>query len=66
MKLLYFDDFRLGVLAGNSVVDVTDVVADIPHLDRRDLMGGLIEGFDTAIQGIKSHFGGVRQPSVPF
>ncbi len=46
MKLLYFDDFRLGVLAGNSVVDVTDVVADIPHLDRRDLMGGLIEGFE--------------------
>ena len=36
MKLLFFgDDFRLGVLNGQSqVVDVSDVVKDIPHLNR--------------------------------
>ena len=26
MKLLFFDDFRLGVLKGDTVVDVTDAV----------------------------------------
>jgi 2-keto-4-pentenoate hydratase/2-oxohepta-3-ene-1,7-dioic acid hydratase in catechol pathway len=46
MKLLFFDDFRLGVLRGDSVVDVSDVVKDIPHLDPQGLMRGLIERFD--------------------
>jgi 2-keto-4-pentenoate hydratase/2-oxohepta-3-ene-1,7-dioic acid hydratase in catechol pathway len=46
MKLLFFDDFRLGVLNGDSVVDVTDVVKDIPHLEPQQLIGGLIERFD--------------------
>ena len=45
MKLLFFDDFRLGVLAGNSVVDVSDVVRDIPHTRPHDLMSSLIERF---------------------
>jgi 2-keto-4-pentenoate hydratase/2-oxohepta-3-ene-1,7-dioic acid hydratase in catechol pathway len=47
MKLCYFNDFRLGVVAGDRVVDVTDAVSDIPHLDRQDLMKGLIERFET-------------------
>jgi 2-keto-4-pentenoate hydratase/2-oxohepta-3-ene-1,7-dioic acid hydratase in catechol pathway len=46
MKLLYFDDFRLGVLAGETVVDVTALVEDLPHRDTQDLMNGLIENFD--------------------
>jgi 2-keto-4-pentenoate hydratase/2-oxohepta-3-ene-1,7-dioic acid hydratase in catechol pathway len=46
MKLLYFDDFRLGVLRGDDVVDVSGVVKDIPHLTPQDLMNGLIERFD--------------------
>jgi 2-keto-4-pentenoate hydratase/2-oxohepta-3-ene-1,7-dioic acid hydratase in catechol pathway len=46
MKLLFFDDFRLGVARGDSVVDVSDVVKDIPHLDPQGLMRGLIERFD--------------------
>ena len=34
MKLFFFDDFRLGVLTrANRVVDVSDVVRDIPHLE---------------------------------
>lgn len=46
MRLCYFDDFRLGVVTGESVVDVSAVVADIPHTDPGDLMTGLIARFD--------------------
>lgn len=46
MKLLYFNDYRLGVLKGDSVVDVTDAVSDIPHVDAGDLIRGLIERWD--------------------
>jgi len=45
MKLLYFNDFRLGVLKGDSVVDVTAVVQNIPHTGPGDLMNGLIARF---------------------
>jgi 2-keto-4-pentenoate hydratase/2-oxohepta-3-ene-1,7-dioic acid hydratase in catechol pathway len=47
MKLLYFDDFKLGVLKGDSVVDVSDVVKDIPHLQPQDQIKGLIEHWDS-------------------
>jgi len=43
MKLLYFDDFKLGVLKGDAVVDVRAEVTDIPHTGPGDLMNGLIE-----------------------
>ena len=43
MKLLFFDDFRLGILKGDQVVDVTDAVKDIPHLEPQDLIRGVIE-----------------------
>ena len=46
MKLAYFNDFRLGVVKGDSVVDVMDAVRDIPHLAPHDLIAGLIERFD--------------------
>ena len=45
MKLLFFDDFKLGVLKGESVVDISQVVDDIPHLGPHDLLNGLIERF---------------------
>src|SRR6476661_1023588 len=46
MKILYFDDFKLGVLKGdNTVVDVSSVVQDIPHVGPGDLIKGLIERF---------------------
>jgi 2-keto-4-pentenoate hydratase/2-oxohepta-3-ene-1,7-dioic acid hydratase in catechol pathway len=47
MKLCYFDDYRLGVTRGDSVVDVTDAVKDIPHIDNRDLIIGLIGQWDS-------------------
>src|SRR6266446_5758667 len=45
MKLLYFDDYKLGVVKGNNVVDVSAVVRDIPHTGPGDLINGLIERF---------------------
>ena len=74
MKLLYFDDFRLGVVAGDSVVDVTDLVSDIPHIDRGDLINGLIERFDdyrNKLEAAAANGGGVPiadvriRPPVP-
>jgi 2-keto-4-pentenoate hydratase/2-oxohepta-3-ene-1,7-dioic acid hydratase in catechol pathway len=45
MKILFFDDWKLGVLNGDNVVDVSDVVKDIPHLGPHDLINGLITRF---------------------
>lgn len=46
MKILYFDDFKLGILKEDAVVDVTAVVSDIPHTGPHNLINGLIERFD--------------------
>ena len=46
MKLCYFDDFRMGVVVGAGVVDVSAVVAGIAHTGPGDLMNGLIARFD--------------------
>jgi len=43
MKLLYFNDFRLGVLRGNDVVDVTPAVQNVPHTGPGNLIIGVIE-----------------------
>jgi 2-keto-4-pentenoate hydratase/2-oxohepta-3-ene-1,7-dioic acid hydratase in catechol pathway len=45
MKLMFFDDFKLGVVKGDSVVDVSKLVKDIPHIAPQELMSGLIERF---------------------
>jgi 2-keto-4-pentenoate hydratase/2-oxohepta-3-ene-1,7-dioic acid hydratase in catechol pathway len=45
MKILFFDDFKLGVLKGDTVVDVSRVVQDIPRLGPHDVIRGVIEGF---------------------
>ena len=46
MKILYFDDFKLGVLRGGDVIDVSAAVSDIPHTGPHDLISGLIARFD--------------------
>src|SRR5258708_4441829 len=43
MKLLYFNDYRLGVLKGESVVDVTPAVSNVPHTGPGNLIIGVIE-----------------------
>jgi 2-keto-4-pentenoate hydratase/2-oxohepta-3-ene-1,7-dioic acid hydratase in catechol pathway len=45
VKLLFFDDFKLGVLNGDSVIDVSSIVSDIPHTGPHDLISRLIERF---------------------
>jgi 2-keto-4-pentenoate hydratase/2-oxohepta-3-ene-1,7-dioic acid hydratase in catechol pathway len=47
MKLLLFDDYRLGVLNGDTVIDVHDTVRDIPHAEPQQLIAGLIERFSS-------------------
>ena len=74
MKLLYFDDFKLGVLKGDSVVDVSAVVKDIPHIGPHDLISGLIARFgeyrgklqDAVAKGSGVPVSGVRvRPPIP-
>jgi 2-keto-4-pentenoate hydratase/2-oxohepta-3-ene-1,7-dioic acid hydratase in catechol pathway len=45
VKLLFFDDFKLGVLKGDTVFDVSSIVESVPHTGPHDLISGLIAGF---------------------
>ncbi|MGE0746266.1 MAG: fumarylacetoacetate hydrolase family protein [Rhodospirillales bacterium] len=74
MRLMYFDDFKLGVVKGDAVVDVSAVVSDIPHLGPHDLINGLIARFgdyrkkleDAAAKGQGKPLSGVRiRPPLP-
>jgi 2-keto-4-pentenoate hydratase/2-oxohepta-3-ene-1,7-dioic acid hydratase in catechol pathway len=47
MKLAFFDDFKLGVVTGDMVVDVSGAVSDIPRLGPQDVMRGVIEKFES-------------------
>jgi 2-keto-4-pentenoate hydratase/2-oxohepta-3-ene-1,7-dioic acid hydratase in catechol pathway len=42
MKIGFFDDYRLGVIIGEGIVDVSSSVAEIPRLGPHDLVNGLI------------------------
>ncbi len=46
MKIGFFNDFRLGIVRGDGIVDVSAVVRDLPHVGSHDLIAGLIERFD--------------------
>jgi 2-keto-4-pentenoate hydratase/2-oxohepta-3-ene-1,7-dioic acid hydratase in catechol pathway len=47
VKLCYFNDWRLGVIKGDQVVDVTDAAKGVPHRDTRDLIVGVIAEWDS-------------------
>src|SRR5690606_9402741 len=47
MKIGFFDDYRLGIITADRVVDVSSLVQDIPHTGPHNLMSGLIERFDS-------------------
>jgi len=47
VKLCYFDDYRLGVIVGDHVTDITHLGKDIPQRDARDIIVGLIERWDS-------------------
>ena len=57
MKLLFFDDFRLGVLQGDRWWTSPTSCKDIPHTGPRDLISGLIARF---ADYRKKHRGGGR------
>ena len=42
MKLLFFDDFKLGVLNGDAVVDVSAAVKDVPRMGPQDVIEAVI------------------------
>ena len=46
MRFVYFNDFRLGILKRDNVVDITEQLSDMPVRDNRDLINGLIENYD--------------------
>ena len=46
MKLVFFDDFKLGVVKGDNVVDVRETVSGIAHTSPQDLLNQLIANFD--------------------
>jgi 2-keto-4-pentenoate hydratase/2-oxohepta-3-ene-1,7-dioic acid hydratase in catechol pathway len=45
VKLLFFDEFKLGVLEGDAVIDVSQAVRDVPHTGPHDLISGVIARF---------------------
>ncbi|MCH8800943.1 MAG: fumarylacetoacetate hydrolase family protein, partial [Chloroflexi bacterium] len=45
MKLVFFDDFKLGVVKDDTVVDVSGAVSGIEHTSPQDLIGKVIENF---------------------
>jgi len=45
MKLVFYNDFTLGVVRGDAVVDVSAVTRDIPHMSPQDLLNRIIVGF---------------------
>jgi 2-keto-4-pentenoate hydratase/2-oxohepta-3-ene-1,7-dioic acid hydratase in catechol pathway len=45
MKLAFFDDYKLGVVKGDTIVDVSAVVRDLPHTTPGNLINSLIEHF---------------------
>jgi len=74
MKLFFFDDFKLGVLKNDWVIDISDIVRDIPHTGPHDLISGLIERFSdyrgaieqAAAAGTGTPLAGVRiRPPLP-
>lgn len=47
MKLMFFNDFRLGVVRNDEVVDVMSAVENVPRIGPHDLIAGVIEHFDS-------------------
>ena len=45
MKLVFFDDFKLGIVKDDTVVDVSGAVSGIEHTSPQDLIGKIIENF---------------------
>jgi 2-keto-4-pentenoate hydratase/2-oxohepta-3-ene-1,7-dioic acid hydratase in catechol pathway len=63
MKIAYFNEWRLGVVKQDNIVDVTSVVEGVPHIGPHDLIAGLIERFDSYRPGIEAAV--ARETGIP-
>lgn len=54
MKLAFFNDYQLGVIKGDNIVDVTSAVEGVSHHSPQELMNMLIEGFGDLQADIES------------
>jgi 2-keto-4-pentenoate hydratase/2-oxohepta-3-ene-1,7-dioic acid hydratase in catechol pathway len=69
MKICYFNDFKLGIVKGDQVVDVSAAVRDIPHTNPGNLINGLIERFSdyrAKLEAAAAQGQGVPASSVRF
>lgn len=67
MKLVFFDDFKLGAVKNDAVVDLSDGVKGIVHTSPQDLLKQVIEGWPTyagALKTIVEQNAGVALSSV--
>ena len=46
MKFVYFNDYQLGAVRDQGVVDLTAVASSLPHRDRQDLILAVIAEFE--------------------
>jgi 2-keto-4-pentenoate hydratase/2-oxohepta-3-ene-1,7-dioic acid hydratase in catechol pathway len=46
MKIGFFDDYRLGVITREGIIDVSSLVSEIPRLGPHDLINGLIAHYE--------------------
>ena len=74
MKLLFYDDYKLGAVSGDTVIELSSAVADINYSHPQDLLRQVIEGFsqyqgkfeDLIKKGSGVPVSGVRiRPPVP-
>jgi 2-keto-4-pentenoate hydratase/2-oxohepta-3-ene-1,7-dioic acid hydratase in catechol pathway len=63
VKILLFDDFRLGVLVDDHVIDVSEVAEGIPHAHPQDIMNRLIADWGTYRGLIEAEL--TRGPAIP-
>ena len=69
MKICFFNDYTLGVLNGDQVVDMSKHVTDIPMVGPHDLINGLIESFEdyrSVFEDASANGSGVPADSVQF
>jgi 2-keto-4-pentenoate hydratase/2-oxohepta-3-ene-1,7-dioic acid hydratase in catechol pathway len=69
MRLAFFDSFKLGVVRGDSVVDVSGAVEDIPRANPQDVIRGVIEQwarYEGALEEAAERGNGVPVGSVRF
>jgi len=67
MKLVFYDDFKLGVMNGDTVVDAASALSGIHHHSPQDLLNQLIENFSqyrSSLNQLASQGAGVPVNSV--